>query len=208
MGEEERNLGLGGESLSDGIHLCYLYSDDEERTRTMARFLSRGLTDGEKVLCIRDSEAPHLIDVELAQLGALNERNREAFSTAENDESYCPGGDFDPDALLAGVGDFCSQARDEGFTGARISGDMSWAVRSATPTRALLEYEVKVTEFLRACPFVAICEYDARKMDGAQLMDILRVHPAVIVGGQVMSNPYFEAPRQALDKMLGRDAQA
>ncbi len=182
--------------FNGGVHLCYIYNDDEERARTMAKFFAKGIQAGQKALCIVDTLQPHDIHSSLRRIGVDIDGREDIFSTSKNEESYCPGGVFDPDSLLAGVGGFCTQARNEGYSGARISGDMSWALRKNVEMSTLMEYETKVTEYLQTTPFTAICEYDARKFSGSAIMDILSVHPAMIVQGQVVRNPYFVAPQE------------
>jgi hypothetical protein len=192
------------ETFPEGIHLCYIYNDDEERVRTMAKFFAGGFSSGQKALSIVDTVTPHDLRQTLSDMGIDLAADKGNFATAPNDTSYCPDGSFEPDSLLGGIGVFCQQAREEGFTGARISGDMSWALRKQVTMPELMEYEVKVTDYLKSCPFTAICEYDARKFDGATLMDILSVHPAMIVRGHVVRNPYYVPPQEFLEQYRAR----
>ena len=164
----------------------------------MAKFFASGLSQGEKGLSIVDTVAPHDLRQALRSMGINLEDDGRMFATAENDAAYCPGGSFQPDTLLAGVAAFCNQARDEGFAGGRVSGDMSWAVRNGVGTSDLLKYEVKATDYVKTCPCIAVCEYDARKFDGATLMDVLSVHPVMIVRGQAVKNPYYVPAKEFL----------
>jgi hypothetical protein len=75
---------------------------------------------------------------------------------------------------------------------------MAWVARRRTDMARVMEYEVKATEHARAQQVVAVCEYDARKFDGRTIMDVLSVHPAMIVGGQVVKNPYYAEPHELL----------
>ena len=38
---------------------------------------------------------------------------------------------------------------------------------------------------------VVICAYDPTKFDGAFIVDILRTHPLVVIGGILQENPFF-----------------
>ena len=62
----------------------------------------------------------------------------------------------------------------------------------------LLEYESKVSLLLKNCPVTAVCQYDARSFDGSTIMDILKVHPYMIVRGSVVNNPFFIPPEEYL----------
>ncbi|MGC4066860.1 MAG: MEDS domain-containing protein [Polyangiaceae bacterium] len=55
----------------------------------------------------------------------------------------------------------------------------------------LFEYEGKVNELLRSCPVTAVCQYDSRAFDGATIMDVLAVHPLMVVQDHVIQNPFF-----------------
>ncbi|HEU5163510.1 MAG TPA: MEDS domain-containing protein, partial [Thermoanaerobaculia bacterium] len=163
----------------DGMHLCYIFNDDDERARTMARFLAKSLGSRQKVLHIVDTVAPQHYHTELASEGIDSAARSTDIVTLDNETAYCPGGNFDPVALLEGAMSFCRHATgEEGYSGARVCGDMSWVVRKQLPLADLMSYETKVNHYVRLAPCTAICEYDARRFDGSTLMDVLRTHPA------------------------------
>ena len=43
-----------------------------------------------------------------------------------------------------------------------------------------------------------ICTYDLSKFGSSVAMDIMRTHPAVIIGGVLQENPFFVPPDQFL----------
>lgn len=193
------------EIFPEGMHLCYIFNDDEERVKTMAKFLASSLASGQKVLSIVDTVSPQDVRSELEALGVdLSSRERDIV-TVDSESAYCPHGTFDPDALLDGAVSFCRQAHSDGYKGSRICGDMSWVLRKNVPLSDLLAYEEKVNNYVKIPPCAAICEYDARKFDGATIMDILRVHPAMIVRGQVVKNPYFMPAQEFLAQYRRRN---
>jgi hypothetical protein len=173
----------------------------------MAKFLASSLSTGHKVLSIVDTVSPQNLRRELEALGIdLSVKDRDIV-TVDNESAYCPGGTFDPDALLDGAVAFCRQARSEGYAGSRVCGDMSWVIRKNVPLADLLAYEAKVNAYVKIPPCAAICEYDARKFDGATIMDILRVHPAMIVHGHVVKNPFFISADELLAQHKARQQQ-
>jgi hypothetical protein len=193
------------EIFPEGMHLCYIYSDDDERVRTMAKFLASSLATGQKILSIVDTISPHDLQKELRSLGVDLSAKGGDIVTVDNESAYCPGGTFDPDALLDGAVSFCQKAHGEGYAGSRICGDMSWVIRKHVTLVDLLAYETKVNTVIKIPPrAAAICEYDARKFDGSTIMDILRVHPAMIVRGQIVKNPYFTPAEELLAQQKAR----
>jgi hypothetical protein len=85
---------------------------------------------------------------------------------------------------------------------------MAWAARRGTPSDKLIEYEALVKEYVARYPVTAMCEYDARRFDGATLLDILALHPAMIVRGQILKNPFYVDPAEYLARRRERLAQA
>jgi hypothetical protein len=45
---------------------------------------------------------------------------------------------------------------------------------------------------------VVICAYDVSRFDGSFIIDILRTHPLVLIGGLLQENPFFVAPSEFL----------
>ncbi|HEY3381206.1 MAG TPA: MEDS domain-containing protein [Vicinamibacterales bacterium] len=202
--QRDVSLGVTDERFPEGLHLCHIFNDDEERGRTIARYFQQGLKEGERALCLMDSISPVEVRAHLAELGIDVSALDRQFSIADSQQMYCPTGTFFPDQLLDNFGAFCRQAHDEGFSGTRISGDMGWALRTGTRVEELLVYEAKVKTYLETCPATAVCEYDARKFDGSVILDVLSVHPAMIVRGQIVKNPYYVEPADYLARYRAR----
>jgi hypothetical protein len=51
---------------------------------------------------------------------------------------------------------------------------------------------------------VVICAYDLSKFGASVLMDVMRTHPVVIVGGLLQENPFFVPPDQFLLEIKNR----
>jgi hypothetical protein len=49
-----------------------------------------------------------------------------------------------------------------------------------------------------------ICNYDLSKISASVVMDIMRTHPLVIIGGLLRENPFFVPPGQFLLEMRER----
>lgn len=193
--------------FSEGIHICHIYNDDNERARTMAKFFEKGLAEGNKILCIVDTASPSDIKGELVNLGVDANLLESDFVTLDNDSAYNPNGIFDPDSVLKNIGFFVNQARQNGYKGLHVSGDMAWVLRGKIQPRLLMEYETKVLDYQKLTPCTAICEYDARKFKGALIMDILSVHPVILVRGQIVQNPYFISPKEFMKQYDARQVQ-
>lgn len=197
------SIGFAEGRVAEGMHLCHIYNDDAERARTMAQFVERGLAEGARVLCLEDAATPGPIRKLLSELGVEIAGRERALLTDDAEQTYCPTGSLVPDVLLENLAAFCRQALADGYAGVRITGDMSWAVRRQVDEEALIDYELKATDYARANRVLAVCEYDARKFDGRTIMDVLSLHPAMIVRGQLVKNPLYLEPQEFLARRRG-----
>jgi DcmR-like sensory protein len=199
----EISLGFTPEKFTEGQHILYIYNDDKERRNTMAKYISSGLSSGEKTLYLADSITPAELINTLEDQGLDMQEHKNSCVINEASTSYCPTGYFSADDMLDVVGEFYQSARNEGFTGARGTGEMTWALKEGrAQTKDLLEYEVKLTGILEQYPYTACCQYDAREFDGSTLMDMLSIHPVMIVQGQLVKNPYFMSADEFMNRTM------
>ncbi len=191
--------------FSEASHICHIFNDDSERVKTITKYYLNSFSSRKRLLCIVDSITPHDMKKELQALGIDTSILNDSFITTDNDSTYYRDGSFKPENIFTGVRAFCDQAKGDGFTGGiGVSGDMSWILRNKVDTASVMEYETSVTEFLKTLPCTAVCEYDARKFDGSLIMDILAVHPVMLIRGQVVKNPYFIPPKDFMAHYYAR----
>jgi hypothetical protein len=165
----------------------------------MAKFLKQGWVEKEKLLYLVDDISPEEMQKELMDLGIAVEENQQDFDISKGHYWCCPGHYFSGEFMLGIVKDYYENALSQGYSGARGIGEMSWALiegRSSVPE--LLEYEAKLNHILSDYPLTTVCQYDARRFDGSLIMDMLSVHPMMIVRGQLVSNPHYVEPETFL----------
>ena len=204
MSDSERVISLGftAERFPAGTHMCYIYNDDNERRGVVSRYVESGLRGREKVgYFVDDLISPQ----EPAPLSALgmdlpSDIDARGLSVTRALDTYCPDGTFLPERMLEKLRSMYGSSIGEGYAGARASGEMSWALRGVPGSERLIEYEALINTVVRDYPTTAVCQYDARRFDGATLFDVLNVHPMMIVRGQVVRNPYYVAPEHFLTR--------
>jgi hypothetical protein len=79
---------------------------------------------------------------------------------------------------------------------------MEWAVESDTGVDALLEYEASVN--LQPVDHPVVCTYDLTKFRGDVVVDVMRTHPMIIIGGILQENPFFAPPEEFLRELHER----
>ena len=100
-----------------------------------------------------------------------------------------------PQAVLDNMVARYAMAREAGYSGSRVCGEMTWALRGIPGSDRLLEYEIGINLVHDAFPHVGMCQYDARLFDGATLFKVLQVHPYMIAHGQIVWNPCYASPK-------------
>lgn len=189
----EIDLGFTDRKQPAGTHMCLIFQDEFERRKIIAKFLEKGLLEQEKVAYFADVMTKDEVvdwlrgyDIDITeQMTAKNFEIQDALT------AYCPQGKFVPEEMLDRLKAFYNESLENGYNQARVSGEMSWALKGIPGSDRLMEYEAWVNEVFKTHPITAICQYDANKFSGAVIMDVLKVHPMMIVKGQIVHNPYY-----------------
>ena len=173
----------------------------------MAKFLNSGLEFGDKVLYLVDTMSPDDFMDSMEELGLHPQERGKDLIVSQALPAYCPEGHFSSPDMLDVIGRFYQQAIREGYVGSRGTGEMSWAlVEGVARKEEVMEYEARLNQVLQIYPHTACCQYDARRFDGATIMDVLSVHPMMIVRGQLVRNPYFIEPEVFIKELKMRPA--
>jgi len=198
-------LGFDTEPRPAGTHMCMIFNDDAERRSVIAKYIQSGLDANEQVGYFVDTMSAEDLKRWMRELGVAlpDELEGRQYSVAEAAQTYCPDGTFQVERMIDTVGAAYFRSIREGYAGARVAGEMTWATRGLAGSENLAEYECRVNILVRTVPTTAVCQYDARRFDGAMLYDILSVHPMMIVHGQVVRNPYYVEAEDFLAGRLG-----
>ena len=195
------DLGFTEARLPAGTHLCQIYSDDNERDSSLLQFLLRGIQSGECNACFSENISKETLAEYFSEHGvSLTEAESSgAFSLSPTREVYFENNRFDPERMLKLLTAFYESSVEGGYSGARVIGEMSSEVEHIEGGSRLLEYESRVCMLLRDHPLTAVCQYNAHEFEGSTIMDVLKVHPMMIVRGLVVHNPFFIPPEEFLD---------
>lgn len=180
----EQTLGLG-----HGDHVCGFYYSRDERDAMLLPYLREGLAHGDKCVAVVDSMRPDELVGGLDVPGdTLVTGQLEVY---DSDETYLRSGSFDPETTIA----FWEERTKELVSGGRyplirLLGELSWLDRSATPREAIVRYESWADRFVSRYPITILCLYDLRRMGSSVLMDLLRTHPRLLLGGLLLENPH------------------
>ena len=84
---------------------------------------------------------------------------------------------------------------------------MEWANCHPSCIHDLIEFEARVNDVWCQHDDAVICVYDLAKFSGDTVMDVIRTHPMIIVGGILQQNPFFVPPQEFLQELYQRRAE-
>lgn len=194
------SLGFTKQAFPAGVHICQVFSNDHERLDSLLKFLQSGLQAGERTACFTEQLDEALLAACLAESGLSYDACKASgtFASARPSEVYFQDGCFDPDQILERLKQYHQDAVADGCCAARVIGEMTGDVLRKPGGSRLMEYESRVSMLLRDHPVTAVCQYDANSFDGATIMQVLKVHPLMVVRGNVVRNPFYVSPEEYL----------
>jgi MEDS: MEthanogen/methylotroph, DcmR Sensory domain len=209
MGSERRSVTLAGSALRHRCHACAFFHNADEEYRLLLPFVEEGFRQGDRIFQIVD--ARHR-DERRARIGGLGIELDAAEQSGQLEirpweNTYLRGGRFDQYAMLALVEDVLSNGG-EAFGLTRLWANMEWSLEDFPGVDDIIEYECRLNEVTARFEDVVVCTYDINRFSATVVMDILRTHPQVIVGGILQENPFYVAPEQFLQELRMRRAPA
>jgi len=172
----------------------------------MGPYVREGYERGERLLQIIDARGreDHLARLQRAGVNTEQAIARGQMSVFGWEDTYLQGGSFDVDRMANTIEGVLQSRAAEGYPLARGIGNMEWILASKTSTESVLEYETRVSEFAPRYDDVLVCTYDINKFPANFLFDVLRTHPAAIIGGMLQENPFYVPPEQMLKELQAR----
>jgi hypothetical protein len=123
-----------------------------------------------------------------------------------NTETCLRNGGFDQDRMLEAFEQMASGGGNSRFPGGRIVCHMDWATECGSHVDDVVEFESRVNDVWRRHEETVICAYPLSKFRGDEVVDIMRTHPMVIIGGLLIQNPFFLAAQELLLELRERRA--
>lgn len=195
---------LGGATLGAHRHMCAFFSSHEDEYRMLLPFIKDGFECSEKAVHIID---PHRREEHVRWLRSVGIDPEAAQQSGQLDlrewaDAHLGGGSFDQGRTLALIDDILRRSREQGFRRIRFVTRMEWALEDRPGEDGLLEYEASAN----LAPFEdpVVCAYDLARFGGDIVVDVIRTHPAIIIGGILQENPFFVPPEELLPELRER----
>src|SRR5437868_14743768 len=146
-------------------------------------------------------EGIHLVNPELREehLKRLTEAGinvQEAMDTGQLEvrpwqDGPLHGGRFDQDTWLVSFEEVLQAGPAAGYAQTRFLAQMEWALVDLPGIEDLIEFETRVNYVVPKYDDIVICAYDLSKFGSSIVIDALRTHPVVIIGGLLPEHPFF-----------------
>gem|GEM_PF-2029600 len=181
------------EKLTAHDHLCLIYNTRKEQFAAAVPFMRIGLERGEKCIYIADDNtAAEVIDAMRAGgIDVDSAMQKGSFSVISKQEAYLRHGYFDPDEMIQFLVDTTAQAKKEGYSTLRVTGEMTWMLSGEPGADRLIEYEAKLNKTFPHEDCLALCQYNRNRFSPGVILDVIRTHPLVVVGNTVCKNFYY-----------------
>jgi hypothetical protein len=189
-------------------HICAFFNSIDEEHRVLRSFIKDGFDRGEKAFHIVDSELREAHLKRLSEAGVSVERAMGSgqLEVRSWQHAYLRGDRFDQDAMLALIEEVLQSGAAAGYPLTRLLAHMEWACLDKPGVDDLVEYETRLNYLLPKYDDPVICTYDLSKFGASVVMDIIRTHPVVIIGGILQENPFFVPPDQFLREIRERQS--
>jgi MEDS: MEthanogen/methylotroph, DcmR Sensory domain len=210
MREVSAPISLAGSQLGNTRHVCAFFNSDEEEYRVLLPFIKDGIERGDKAIHVVSPDQHHKHLQRLARIGidAPAVRRSDQFELRSSTETYLQDGRFDQDRMLQSFEQMASGNAEGGFPLSRIVCQMDWVPDGQSHIDDLIEFEAKINDLWCRHDDAVICTYRLSRFNGDAVIEIMRTHPLVIVGGILQHNPFFVPPAEFLRELRARRAGA
>jgi hypothetical protein len=206
---EQKSVRLARSELGKYRHVCAFFHNKEEEYQVLLPFIQEGFEQGDKAFHIVNPQhrSEHLrrlrklgIDVDRAEQSGRLEVHRWQ-------DAHLRDGCFDQNQMFTLIQKTLEQGKTQGYPLTRIIGNMEWVLEDCPGVTDIVEYEARLNYALEGYDDPVICTYDLSRFDASVVIDIMRTHPMMIIGGILQENPFFVPPDEMLRELRERSSQ-
>jgi hypothetical protein len=187
-------------------HVCAFFNSEDEEYRVLLPFIKEGFQRGEKAVHVinPDHRNDHVRRLDAAGIDSTAAQHSGQLELRSSTDTYLHDGHFDQDRMVEAFEELASANAKGRFPISRIVCHMDWAVEGRSHVDRLVEFESRVNDVWALHEDAVICVYDLAKFGGATVLDMVRTHPLVIIGGILQQNPFFVPPAVLLRELRER----
>jgi two-component system, chemotaxis family, sensor kinase Cph1 len=156
-----RSLPFVAQEPGLGDHVAFFFKSNAERLAFVIPYMIRGLENHERCVYIAGENSPADILADFTEAGVYVGAAiaSGALNVVTKNETYLRHGIFEPKKMIADLDRDVRSALQRGFSGLRVTGEMSWALDLPSALGRLCEYE---EELRRRWPaqLGGLCQYN------------------------------------------------
>lgn len=205
--ESHRPIGFAGSVFGAQRHVCAFFHNSDEQYRILLPFIKEGFECGDRAFHVVDLKLreEHLRRLESAGIAVTTMQYRRQLTVATVEETFLRDGLFSPDAMLALIEETLKTGATPGFSLTRFIARVAERILDdGSNADEWIKCEARLNSILPRYNDLLICVYDLATLGGAVVVDVLRTHPMVIIGGLLHENPFFVPPDEFLRQLQGR----
>jgi hypothetical protein len=206
MSETMRPVRLAGSVLDRSCHVCAFFHSKEEEYRVLMPFIKDGFASGDRAFHVVDPKhrPDHLMRLEREGIDVADAEAKGQLEVRRWQEAYLKDDHFDQHRMIGTIREALDPARKPPGKLTRLVANMEWALEDLPGVHDIVEYETRLNQVLPAYHDPVVCTYDLSKFGADVVMDIMRTHPMVIIGGILQENPFYVPPDEMLRELRER----
>jgi len=206
MERSAQPISFAGSELENVRHVCAFFNSDNEEYDVLLPFIKEGFGCGHKAVHVLN---PGQREDHLQRLTAVAIDHQAAEESGQleirvNTEEYLSDGRFDQDRMVEAFEQMASGNPSARFPLSRIVCRMDWVAEDKSYVEDIVEFESRVNDVWLRHDDLVICTYHLGRFGGETVVDIMRTHPIVIIGGILQRNPFYVPPDVFLQELYTR----
>jgi hypothetical protein len=201
-----KQVRLAGSVLDRSRHVCAFFHGKEEEYRVLLPFIKEGFDQGDRAFHIVEPRhrPEHLRRLQEAGIPVAEAEREGQLEVRRWEDAQFRDGRFDQNRMLALIEEVLAEGKARGFPLTRLVANMEWALEDRPGLEDLLEFETRVNYLAPKYHDVLCCIYDLGRFGADVVVNVLRTHPTVIIGGLLQQNPFFVPPDEFLHELRER----
>jgi len=186
--------------FSDGTHMVGLYTMEDNILAAVIPFFVEGLRGNDRCFYAASPRTMDRVKKALGEAGidvAAAEQSGQLV-LLDRKEPLLKDGRFDPAHLVELYRSDVDAALAAGWDHVRATAEMSWLIEGTPGREGILYYEALSTALFNKTEKVhALCQYRTDRMTGAEIVELLKIHPWALIEGRIGENPFWIDPEPA-----------
>jgi hypothetical protein len=208
MNNSAEPVRLAGSVLSRSRHVCAFFHSKDEEYRVLMPFIKEGFEKGDRAFHVVDPlhRPSHLERLEQEGIDVAGAEARGQLEVRRWQDAYIRDGYFEQYRMIDTIKEALDPAKKDPGKVTRLVANMEWALEDLPGVHDIVEYETRLNHVLPKYPDPVVCTYDLARFEASVVVDIMRTHPMVIIGGILQENPFYVPPDEMLRELKERAA--